>query len=172
MKLRILFLLILIPGTAVAQQHQHGPMPTPYAGMQQRTVKALSEQQITDLQAGRGMGLAMAAELNGYPGPSHALELADELQLTAEQRFKLQQLFESMKAEATVAGEKLIASESMLDQQFAERVITAASLEALTAQIGKMQGTLRAVHLKYHLTTAKLLSVEQRQRYADLRGYN
>ena len=32
------------------------------------------------------MGLALAAELNGYPGPSHVLELADKLELSAEQR--------------------------------------------------------------------------------------
>jgi DNA invertase Pin-like site-specific DNA recombinase len=28
------------------------------------------------------MGLALAAELNGYPGPLHVLEMADRLQLT------------------------------------------------------------------------------------------
>ena len=37
----------------------------PYAGMQTRQIKALSAEQIADLKAGRGMGLAMAAELNG-----------------------------------------------------------------------------------------------------------
>ena len=47
---------------------------TPYTGMQARSIKALSDQQIADLGAGRGMGLALAAELNGYPGPSHVLE--------------------------------------------------------------------------------------------------
>jgi hypothetical protein len=39
--------------------------PQPYAGMQTRPIKALSDQQIADLRAGRGMGLALAAELNG-----------------------------------------------------------------------------------------------------------
>ena len=38
---------------------------TPYAGMQTRPIKALSEQQIADLSAGRGMGLALAAEHSG-----------------------------------------------------------------------------------------------------------
>jgi len=47
--------------------------------MQSRSVKALSEQQVADLNEGRGMGMALAAELNGYPGPSHVLELADSL---------------------------------------------------------------------------------------------
>jgi hypothetical protein len=41
----------------------------------------------------------------------------------------------------------------------------------LTAQIADTQGKLRAVHLKYHLTTADLLTGAQRQRYAELRGY-
>ena len=59
---------------------------TPYAGMQTRSIKALSEQQVADLGAGRGMGLALAAELNGYPGPSHVLELADKLNLSTDQR--------------------------------------------------------------------------------------
>jgi len=52
--------LLLLAGSAAAQ--------TPYAGMQTRPIKALSEQQVADLGAGRGMGLALAAELNGYPG--------------------------------------------------------------------------------------------------------
>lgn len=49
--------------------------------------------------------------------------------------------------------------------------MTATRLASLTAQIGERQGELRAVHLKCHLTTAKLLSADQRQRYAELRGY-
>jgi hypothetical protein len=55
----------------------------PYAGLEARSIKTLSDQQIGDLRAGRGMGLALAAELNGYPGPMHVLELADALGLSA-----------------------------------------------------------------------------------------
>lgn len=107
MKLWIAASLCLLVVPAVAQQHQHGH----YAGMQQRGVKALSEQQIADLRAGKGMGLALAAELNGYPGPIHVLELAEGLQLSGDQKQRLQQLYEAMKAEAIAAGEKLIESE-------------------------------------------------------------
>jgi hypothetical protein len=76
MKVGIAALLMLMAEPAVAQQHEHGHAP--YAGFQQRTIKALSDQEISDLRAGRGMGLALAAEMNGYPGPIHALELADQ----------------------------------------------------------------------------------------------
>jgi LTXXQ motif family protein len=169
MKLGIAALLVALAGPAAAQQHQHGPPP--YAGLQHRAVKALSDQQISDLRAGRGMGLALAAELNGYPGPIHALELADRLQLTADQREHIQQLYEAMKAEAISVGEKLIAHETALDRHFSERKATPASLASLTAHIGETQGELRAVHLKYHLTTAAVLTADQMQRYAELRGY-
>jgi hypothetical protein len=68
--------LAAMSSAAIAQSHQ------PYAGLEQRSIKALSGQQIDDLKNGRGMGLALAAELNGYPGPLHVLELADRLGLT------------------------------------------------------------------------------------------
>ncbi len=75
-------------------------------------MKALSEQQIADLKAGRGMGLALPAELNGYPGPSHVLENADALGLSAEQRDRTKNLFDTMKAEAVPVGEQLIEQET------------------------------------------------------------
>ncbi len=98
MKPWIVALIVALAGPAVAQHHQHGQQP--YASLQQRTVKALSDQQMSDLRAGRGMGLALAAELNGYPGPLHVIELADRLQLTSDQRVQVQRLYEAMKAEA------------------------------------------------------------------------
>ena len=101
--------LIALGGLAAAQhRHQHQQTQPPYAGLQQRAVKALSEQQLSDLRAGRGMGLALAAELNGYPGPVHVLELADQLQLSDAQRHRMRELTDQMKAEAVPVGEKLI----------------------------------------------------------------
>lgn len=144
---------------------------TPYAGMQTRPIKALSEQQLSDLKAGRGMGLALAAELNGYPGPSHVLELADKLGLSAAQRTEVQRLFDSMKAEAMPLGARLIEQEADLDRQFAQRTVTPESLKASTAAVAATQGDLRETHLKYHLSTAELLNPAQMVKYAELRGY-
>lgn len=174
MKFGIVMLITAsLTGSATAQHHHHGKQHSaaPYAGLQQRDIKALDEKQIADLKNGRGMGLALAAELNGYPGPLHVLELKDQLRLTADQRHRFQQLFESMKAEAIDVGERLIADERDLDRGFAEGGMTPETLAALTSKIGETQGRLRAVHLKYHLSSAQLLSDEQRLRYAKLRGY-
>ena len=117
------------------------------------------------------MGFALAAELNGYPGPLHVLELADQLELNGEQRQQVQRLFDSMKAEATSVGASLIEQETALDRAFAANHISEPALAQLTSQIGESQGRLRAVHLKYHLDTRALLSPAQRERYASLRGY-
>lgn len=45
-------------GAATPARQAHGP----YAVMQGRTIKALSEQQLSDLRAGKGMSLALPAE--------------------------------------------------------------------------------------------------------------
>src|ERR687892_416537 len=129
MKAWMALLVISLVGIAPAawpQTHQ------PYAGMQARPVKALSDQQIADLRAGRGMGLALAAELNGYPGPLHVLELATPLGLSDDQRAKVAEMFETMKREAVPLGEQLIAAETALDRRFADKTITASSLGEAT----------------------------------------
>jgi hypothetical protein len=156
--------VLLAFGSAVAQ--------TPYGGLQTRSIKALSDQQIADLRAGRGMGLALAAELNGYPGPSHLLELADKLGLSDAQRNSARNMFEAMKAETIPIGERLIAQEAALDRLFADHVITPEKLSAATAEIGATQAGLRAAHLKYHLSTVAMLEPSQIQQYSALRGYH
>jgi Spy/CpxP family protein refolding chaperone len=157
---------LLLTSAAVANAQ------TPYAGMQTRPIKALSEQQMADLSAGRGMGLALAAELNGCPGPVHVLELADKLNLSPDQRAGIQRLFDSMKAEAVPLGSRLIEQEADLDRQFAGHTVTPDSLRASTAAVAATQGALRETHLKYHLSTVAVLSPGQIQRYAELRGYD
>src|SRR5438874_10327714 len=119
MKLLIVAAVVLAASVAVAQEHHQRHGQSPYAGMEKRPIKALSDQQVADLKAGRGMGLALAAELNGYPGPSHLLELAAELGLSDDQRSRIQGLFEAMKAETIPIGEQLIAQERTLDTLFA-----------------------------------------------------
>ena len=61
---------------------------TPYAGQQARTIKSLSKEDIAALLNGKGMGMAKAAELNGYPGPVHLLELVQQLRGYGEQMMR------------------------------------------------------------------------------------
>jgi hypothetical protein len=160
-----LVVFLLAPQVAAAQGQQ------PYAGFETRPIKALSEQQIADLRAGRGMGLALAAELNGYPGPLHVIELAQPLGLSDAQRAKVQSLFDAMKAETVPLGQKLIAQEADLDRQFANKTITERVLATSMQAIGSTQAALRTAHLRYHLATLDLLTPTQLMWYAELRGY-
>jgi Spy/CpxP family protein refolding chaperone len=170
--MRQVYAAAVVLGMSIPAAAQHGQHPSPYAGLQQREIKALDAKQLDDLKAGRGMSLALAAELNGYPGPLHTLELANDLGLTAAQREKVQGLLVAMKAEAVLLGERLIEQEATLDRLFATRTVTQERLQAATNEIGSTQAALRNAHLRFHLATVEILSPEQVQRYNQLRGYS
>jgi hypothetical protein len=156
-------------------QHGGGYHPgsrvTPYAGFEAREIKAMAPQDVSDLRAGRGMGLALAAELNSYPGPMHVLEHADALRLTDVQRVELERLMNTMRVDAIAAGERLIEAEGLLDRLFAERRATPEAVEEATARIGAAAASVRAVHLVTHITTRALMTDDQVRRYDELRGY-
>jgi len=159
-------------GGPAAQHPSAATAPSPYAGLDNRRVKALSDQQINDLRTGQGMGLALPAELNGYPGPRHALDLADELQLSDNQRAATEALIHAMKTEAISIGERIIADETELDRLFSEKRATPASVNAITTRIGVAQGELRVAHLGYHLRMMDILQPAQIGRYMAARGYD
>jgi quercetin dioxygenase-like cupin family protein len=151
--------------------HQHSAdHHSPYAEQQDRQIAALSADDTAALLAGKGMGLAKAAELNGYPGPMHVLELASELQLTAAQKEATQNLYAQMKAAASSLGQEIVEKERSLDDLFS-REISERSLTQAVAEIGTLQAQLRAVHLRAHLAQTKMLTTEQIARYNQLRGY-
>jgi Spy/CpxP family protein refolding chaperone len=166
---RFALLALVLAATPVAADtaHQHSP----YAGQETRDIKALSPEEVADLNAGRGMGLALAAELNGYPGPRHVLDLASEVQLTAEQQRQTSDLFEAMRQETSVLGAQLIEAERALDRLFADKQATPQSIAAATQAAGVAEGALRAAHLRYHLAMMDVLTVEQVAAYNHLRGY-
>ncbi len=160
----IVLAVVVVASTAGAQQQ-------PYAGQEKRAVKALSDSEIADLLAGRGMGRAKAAELNGYPGPAHLLEHAAALKLSDDQRRAIEAIRARMAAAAQALGREIVEAERALDAAFAEARIDAALLKAKTDEIAALMGRLRAVHLAAHLETRPLLRPEQIALYNKLRGY-
>lgn len=171
MKLPIVVIAAFCAGAAAAAEGQ-----APYAGQEGRAIAALSEADVAALRAGEGWGLAKPAELNGWPGPRHVLDLAEELGLTEAQRAATQTIFDAMAEEARARGADYIAAEAKLDAAFAEAAPgegpDAAALAALTVEAGEALARLRAAHLEAHLATAPLLSGRQRTLYARLRGYD
>jgi Spy/CpxP family protein refolding chaperone len=159
-------LIVIIPILALAQG-QHSP----YAGQQQREIKALSAEDIRMYLEGHGMGLAKAAELNHYPGPKHVLELAKQLNLSAAQLAQTQKAYDRMHAEAVRLGKLIVAKEQALDSLYATQKIDATQLRAVVGDIAKLQGELRFTHLDAHLEMKKILSPPQVAKYDELRGY-
>jgi Spy/CpxP family protein refolding chaperone len=146
--------------------------PSPYVGQEHRAIKSLSSAEIADLLAGKGMGLAKAAELNGYPGPKHVLELAPQLNLTPDQLASTKRLHHAMQTKASALGRSIIEREQKLDRMFADRTISETSLSSTLAEIGELQGQLRGAHLEAHLAQARILTDAQSAHYAKLRGYS
>lgn len=141
------------------------------AGGEGEEIKALSREMIDSYRSGKGMGLSKAAELNHYPGPSHALELAEALGLSAEQREKAKALFKDMEDEAVRLGRAIVEREKLLDTEFACRTIDEPKLRKLLEESAALQGKLRFAHMYAHLKMRELLSPEQIARYDELRGY-
>ena len=144
----------------------------PYAGQDARAIKALSPERIDGLRTGAGLGYAKAAELNGWPGPLHALELADILSLDADQRADIAAIRQAMLDEAMPLGEELIEAEAMLDALFADGAPDPDEVANATARIGDLDAALRAVHLAAHIGVKPLLTRHQRMLYAQQRGYD
>jgi len=143
----------------------------PYAGQESRRIKSLSEAEVRAYLEGRGMGLAKPAELNGYPGPMHVIELADRLHLSEAQRAQAQESFGRMRAEAVRLGKLIVEKEAELDRLFAETKVNPENLRSKVSEIAGLQGELRVVHLRAHLEMKRALSPEQVRRYDELRGY-
>lgn len=166
----MLRLLSLVLAVALAS-----PVParaaSPYVDQTSRSIKSLSDGEVADYLSGNGMGLAKAAELNAYPGPAHVLELGQQLALSPTQMQKTEAIFESMQSQARSVGQRLVEEERKLDELFASKNISPATLHQALASIASLQAEVREIHLRAHLDEAEVLSEMQTMKYWHLRGY-
>jgi Spy/CpxP family protein refolding chaperone len=153
------------------------PAPTaantisPYVGMSSASVPSLTTQEVDDLRAGRGLGMARAAELNGYPGPRHVLDLQSQLDLDQRTIEQAQQLFQQMQSEAQPLGAQVVELEKSLGERFASQSIDESALPQQLDALAALMAQLRAIHLRAHIRMKALLTPQQVARYRELRGY-
>jgi hypothetical protein len=148
---------------------------SPYAGQEVRGIKSLSDNDIQLLQNGTGEafgGMAKLAELNGYPGPRHVLDMASELQLIDRQRMEIELIHQNMSSKAKDIGAAIIDIEYDMDGAFANKTITEENLKLMLDKSADLYGQLRFVHLSAHLDTVQILSTDQVQMYNTMRGYD
>lgn len=147
------------------------PTPSAYRELLDGEIRGISSETIAGYLAGNGLGMALPAELNGYPGPSHVLDLQADLELSPEQVVQVQALFDAMQLQAIELGEEILAAEAQLEADFRNQTIDEETLRTQLLQIGDLQAQLRFVHLRTHLQTVEILSFHQVQQYNTLRGY-
>lgn len=167
-KLSVILLFVFITPVSVFG----GTNTSKYVGEEYRKIKSLSPDDIKELKKGGGWGLAKAAELNGIPGPAHILEMEDKIDLTDDQKRKIQKIYDEMKGEAIALGEQLIRLEMGLNNGFAARIMDQELLEKSVREIEDVRAKLRIVHLSTHLQTPNILTNKQIVLYNQLRGYS
>jgi Spy/CpxP family protein refolding chaperone len=158
------------PAHAIEQAQEHA-QHSHYAGREASEIPSLTEDQLEQLRNGDGMGMALPAELNHYPGPKHVLELADDLSLDDGQRRRTEEIFAAMRERAQALGGEIIEAERHLNTRFEHGHIDDEALRERTAAIATLYGELRFTHLSAHLQMKELLSEEQVAKYDELRGY-
>jgi Spy/CpxP family protein refolding chaperone len=159
------FILLVAPLLA-------GATDNPYAGQEQRAIKALSEQEISDYLNGRGMGVSKAAELNHYPGPRHVLDLAPQIGLSKEQIAKAQALYDSMARDAARLGQRIVQKEAELEALYATQKADADNTRGIVRELAALQAEFRLAHLNAHLSMRQILSPQQIAAYDSARGYD
>ena len=164
----LISVLIAFPISAYSNQ----AYKSQYEGQEKREIKSLSDQDIAELKAGSGWGLAKAAELNGVPGPKHLLEMKNAIKLTPEQVLEIEGIYALMNEQAVILGLELIELERKLNSHFANRTVNEEILKDLLEKIARTYQELRYVHLSAHLKTPLILSPEQIEQYNTLRGYS
>lgn len=148
------------------------PVPSSaYAGQEKREIKTFSKTEIEDILTGEGMGFAKPAELNGYPGPAHVLELSAQLRLSEKQLADTRRIHARMEADARAAGALLVAAERELDDLFSNRTVTPERLTTALEKAASAQARVREAHLTAHIAQTRLLSEAQIAQYKRLRGY-
>lgn len=186
-----LFLLMEITFTAIlglsffthslyAQSSSHSGHVTnntisKYTGQEDRIIKSLSSEDIESLQTGMGDafgGMAKLAELNGYPGPRHILDLANELKLSDEQKANITTIYDNMRKKAVDLGQEIVNVEKIANGEFINKTITDSQMKQLIFKSSEIYGQLRYAHLSTHLKMLDILTPEQVNLYNNLRGYS
>jgi hypothetical protein len=157
------------PGGAPA-----GNVRSPYAVLRGTAATGLLPEEVEGLVSGKGMALALAAEVNGYPGPRHVLDAAEagQLLLRPDQHAAVERLNAQMLEEAQAKGQEILRVETDLAHRFREGRIDDPSLRETLNRVGQFRAELRFIHLRTHLTTRALLAADQIARYNTVRGYD
>ena len=133
--------------------------------VQSQTIPADKE----SLEKSEGAGMASYADINGYPGPKHVLEMQETLKLTDDQIKDISAIIDEMSENARATGEMIIAKERELESSFRLGKAGESYTKQLATEIGSLRGALRSVHLNAHIQAKSVLTKEQIATYMAIR---
>lgn len=169
----LLALALIVGGPLMASaQKGSGPAQPPgdaaKARPLPRAVSALAAEEIAALKQGSGLSFALAAELNGWPGPDHVLAHEAELRLSADQKARLKGIVDALRRKAIALGAAYISAEERLADAFRSGAAQPVTLARLVRQAEEARADLRLAYLAAHLETAQVLTADQRRRSQEL----
>lgn len=121
------------------------------------------------LLKGEVMGQTLIADISGFPGPKHALDMKDELGVSRDQIKKIEDLLNGIDVSAKLKGEDIVIAEDELYDMFDAGIATEKNVRAKVLEIGKLRAEFRFIHLQAHLKMKQILSPIQMARYKEIR---
>jgi hypothetical protein len=162
MKQLFTFLLLLTAASTYAQSI------TDTAGKRSPARTLTYQQYQAYLKGEAGEDLARVAEMNHYPLPDKVLKWRNEIDLSPIQIKKITEASAYLRRRRLQIGGSIIDTEKMLDSMFRYNKVQDGNLIFYATRYGSYQGELRNAFLQACLSTQKLLSQQQLNRYESL----
>lgn len=133
-------------------------------------IRSLPGRDIVALAGGEGGGLAKIADLNGYPGPRHVLDMDAHLNLTTRQREQLRQVMSTMEADAKEVATRYLSALAQLEEDTRQGSLSGDQFLKRYRAVEALRTELGAVHLITHFKTKDLLTPAQVATYYKPQG--
>lgn len=110
----------------------------------------------------------MAALQRSYPAPWRALQHAEAIKLTEEQRKTIQEISDRAQADAERLRKEIDAKRAPLVKAIADGTLTEGLARSVSEETAKLKGEMRYLRLAAHLKTKEALTDEQVRRLAEI----
>lgn len=129
-----------------------------------------TDNEIQDLLDGEGITVSHDGELNQYPGPRQVLAASGELNLSAQQKAKIQGIYDRMRLDTVTVGRAIQEQERELEQLISTGGSTAAA-DIVVREVAEKHQKMRDIHIAAHMQVKSQLTPEQLEDYHRLHAH-
>ncbi|MBZ0252009.1 MAG: Spy/CpxP family protein refolding chaperone, partial [Candidatus Methylomirabilis sp.] len=109
-----------------------------------------------------------AALQRNYPAPWRALQHAEAIELTEDQKKTIQEISDRAQADADRLHREIDAKRAPLTKAIADGTLTESLARSVTEETAKLKGEMRYLRLAAHLKTKEALTAEQVKQLAEI----